>query len=57
MFSNTTIVRVSPTNLPAMLTQRQLSFWQRMEAMGAMARAVVVMAAGIQEASCKNRLY
>ena len=31
------------------LTQRQLRRWQRAEAMGAMARAVVVMAAGIHE--------
>ena len=33
------------------MTSRQLSLWQRALATGAMARAVVVIAAGIQDAS------
>ena len=41
-------IQVRP-HLPRRLTQRQLRRWQRAEAMGAMARAVVVMAAGIHE--------
>ena len=43
------VIPVKASRLPPRLTQRQLSRWQRAEAIGAIAKAVVVMAAGIQE--------
>ena len=43
------VIPVKARRLPPRLTHLQLSLWQRADAMGAIAKAVVVIAAGIQE--------